>query len=110
LPEVIAMRSGMFRAALFSASLLGALPAHAAAYSALYVFGDSLSDNGNIPAASGYRPSAPYADGRFSNGPVAVEYLADNLGLARPTCTITPSAARRPACTTPICRRPQPAS
>ena len=55
--------------------------AAAAPYSAMYVFGDSLSDNGNIPAASGYRPSAPYYDGRFSNGPVAVEYLANNLGI-----------------------------
>ncbi len=48
----------------------------------LFVFGDSLSDGGNSglvsQAASGgsfIYPPAPYADGRYSNGPVAVEQL-----------------------------------
>jgi phospholipase/lecithinase/hemolysin len=44
----------------------------AAAFEHLVVFGDSLSDTGNA--------------GRFSNGPVWVEYLADRLGL-----TLSPS-------------------
>jgi phospholipase/lecithinase/hemolysin len=50
-------------------------------YSAAFVYGDSLSDNGNLFAADGgtYPPSPPY-DGRFSNGPVAVEQLATLLG------------------------------
>lgn len=40
-------------------------------------FGDSLSDNGNLFAASGgTQPPAPYVNGRFSNGPVWVELLA----------------------------------
>src|SRR3954447_10512298 len=39
----------------------------APAFEHLVVFGDSLSDTGNA--------------GRFSNGPVWVEYLADRLGL-----------------------------
>ena len=60
----------------------------AASYSDLYVFGDSLSDNGNLHALSaslnlpgvGAQPQSPYVDGRFSNGKVAVEYLADSLG------------------------------
>jgi phospholipase/lecithinase/hemolysin len=52
----------------------------AAAYSGIYVFGDSLSDNGNLFAATGYPPS-PYWNGRFSNGPVAVENLASGLGV-----------------------------
>lgn len=58
-----------------------ALPATGAAssYSQLIVFGDDLSDNGNLFAAKGY-PPFPYAQ-RFSNGPVAVEYLAASLGI-----------------------------
>ncbi|KAB8314729.1 SGNH/GDSL hydrolase family protein [Tolypothrix campylonemoides VB511288] len=49
----------------------------------LYVFGDSLSDVGNVLQATGgtYPPSPPYFQGRYSNGPVWVEYLASDLGL-----------------------------
>jgi len=41
-------------------------------------FGDSLSDNGNLYAATGgtQPPSPPYYDGRFSNGPVWIENIA----------------------------------
>ncbi len=53
--------------------------AQASTYSAVVVYGDSLSDNGNLYAATG-QPGAPYYDGRRSNGPVAVEQLATNLG------------------------------
>lgn len=59
-------------------------------FSSVIAFGDSLSDNGNY-----YRlvdkltpltpqdgaPPLPYFFGRFSNGPVAVELLAANLGI-----------------------------
>lgn len=46
-------------------------------YSNLYVFGDSLSDTGNLQAIlqDGVTPS------RFTNGPVAVEVIASVLGL-----------------------------
>ena len=49
----------------------------------LYVFGDSLSDTGNLSALTfGIEPpSPPYFDGRFSDGPVWVETLAPLLGL-----------------------------
>ena len=50
------------------------------AYSAVVVYGDSLSDNGNLFGAIGY-PPPPYYMGRFSNGPVAVEQLTADLGL-----------------------------
>lgn len=61
---------------------LAAAPvAHADSYSAVVVYGDSLSDNGNLYAAVGY-PPAPYYNGRFSNGPVAVEQLASTLGAS----------------------------
>ena len=47
---------------------------------ALYVFGDSLSDQGNAYSTTGGFPPAPYAQ-RASNGPVAVEALASRLGV-----------------------------
>jgi phospholipase/lecithinase/hemolysin len=54
----------------------------AALIEALFVFGDSLSDAGNAAALSGdtFPPSPPYAR-RFSNVPVAAEYLATALGV-----------------------------
>jgi phospholipase/lecithinase/hemolysin len=52
----------------------------AAKFNELYVFGDSLSDTGNFFKATGQPPS-PYFEGRFSNGRVWVEYLADSLKL-----------------------------
>ncbi|MGC9503232.1 alkaline phosphatase D family protein [Baaleninema sp.] len=49
----------------------------------LIVFGDSLSDVGNVfTATSGTLPaSPPYFEGRFSNGRLVVEQLADAVGL-----------------------------
>jgi outer membrane lipase/esterase len=58
-------------------------PAFAAAapITSLYVFGDSLSDQGNAFILTGGFPPQPYAQ-RASNGPVAVERLANDLGIA----------------------------
>jgi phospholipase/lecithinase/hemolysin len=51
-------------------------------FASIYAFGDSLSDAGDDYAATlGQVPSAPYNDGRFSNGNVWVQDLAQNLGL-----------------------------
>jgi phospholipase/lecithinase/hemolysin len=49
----------------------------------LFVFGDSLSDIGNLfEKTAGLVPSSSrYFEGRFSNGPLAVEILAEALGL-----------------------------
>src|SRR3954469_12489797 len=51
-----------------------------------YTFGDSLSDSGNIFAATSAlgapNPPAPYFQGRFSNGRVFTELLGNNLALA----------------------------
>ncbi len=58
--------------------------AQAGPYSNLFVFGDSLSDTGNLfLATSGTQPPAgqPYFSGRFSDGPVWVDHLAAGLGL-----------------------------
>lgn len=47
-------------------------------FTSVVVFGDSLSDNGNLFRAS-VLPAPPYWQGRSSNGPVAVENLAQSL-------------------------------
>lgn len=66
-----------------------------ATYSGVYVFGDSLSDNGNnrlalpnaadgatqIITGNSYIPSLPYASGVYSNGPVWFNAYATGLGL-----------------------------
>jgi phospholipase/lecithinase/hemolysin len=67
----------------FLLSFLFPLRASAASFSNLYVFGDSLSDQGNVFNATGgaIPPSPPYFDGRFSNGLLWVDYLAQDLGL-----------------------------
>ncbi len=69
---------------LFSSLSFAATPQ----FGELIVFGDSLSDTGNIKSlvdagivSPDPHPSPPYAPGRFSNGPVAVEGLAAALGL-----------------------------
>lgn len=80
----------MIRAFLLCVAMFAAAPQAAhAAFSSLYVFGDSLSDNGNAFALSGgiWPPSPPYAQ-QFSNGPVAAQRLADRLGV-----TLTRSTA-----------------
>ena len=70
----------IFRAVLsvLSAFALSTAAAHADGYSAVIAYGDSLSDNGNLFAAVGL-PTAPYFQGRLSNGPVTVEQLASML-------------------------------
>jgi phospholipase/lecithinase/hemolysin len=60
-----------------------AIIAPAGGYGAVYAFGDSLSDAGNVSLATlGMVPVSPiYSDGRFSNGDVWVQDLARDLGL-----------------------------
>lgn len=81
--------------AALAAATLASLPAQAAPFfSGLFVFGDSLSDNGNNAAAAGlydptqtvtgnsYVPSSTYAPARtYSNGPVWASYFASMLGV-----------------------------
>ena len=56
-------------------------------FSNLVVFGDSLSDAGNVFEASGglFPPSPPFANGRFSNGDLIVDIIADEFGLPENT-------------------------
>jgi phospholipase/lecithinase/hemolysin len=78
--------------------LASALPALALPYSGIYIFGDSLSDVGNVqnvystlphpPGAPSTVPGAPYdSAGRASNGPIYIDTLARGLGF-----TATPSS------------------
>lgn len=77
------MRRGWsWAAGVLALAVSGSVPA---AYSGLYVFGDSLSDNGTLAGAFGVNLPAPWSSdpplNRVSNGPVAVERLAARLGL-----------------------------
>jgi outer membrane lipase/esterase len=66
----------------FAAATVVSLPAQAA-LSGITVFGDSLSDTGNVFLATGGAiPPAPYFAGRFSDGAVWTDYLAGGLGFA----------------------------
>lgn len=65
--------------------VMGALlpSAGAGTIDAIYAFGDSLSDVGNVfTATGGAIPGPPYVNGQFSNGPVWIQDLAAGLGLA----------------------------
>jgi phospholipase/lecithinase/hemolysin len=75
-------RAAFALTACFSGALLGAVAASAADFSAEYVFGDSLSDNGNLAVLTGDFPDPPSYDNSFTNGPVAVQLLAESLGLS----------------------------
>jgi outer membrane lipase/esterase len=54
-------------------------------FTSVTVFGDSITDSGNIPALTGNfdeTPSPPYFNGRFSSGPVFVELFPARLGVS----------------------------
>jgi phospholipase/lecithinase/hemolysin len=62
-------------------SLLNGTALPAPHFDHLYAFGESMSDTGNFFKVTG-QPVPPYAGGRFTNGPVWVEYLEHDLGLS----------------------------
>ena len=74
-----------FAPVAFAALLAVAAPLASASsvpYSSIVVYGDSLSDNGNLYAATGgLAPAPPYVNGEFSNGQVAVQQLAALWGV-----------------------------
>lgn len=87
------MKSREFLGRCLSVALIAACSigsASAAAYSGLYVFGDSLSDVGNVfISTNGTEPvSPPYSEGRFSNGNLWVQDVAASLGLGPVTASL----------------------
>ncbi|KAI1270822.1 hypothetical protein F5Y07DRAFT_406829 [Xylaria sp. FL0933] len=67
----------------FVSSALIAAAAAVANFEVLVAFGDELSDNGNGSYAHGISgsPANVYGFGTWTDGPVAVQYLADLLGV-----------------------------
>jgi phospholipase/lecithinase/hemolysin len=54
-------------------------------FSSIVVFGDSLSDPGNLPKLLNINyPPPPYFENQFSNGPVYAKYLNDLFGIGAP--------------------------
>jgi phospholipase/lecithinase/hemolysin len=82
-PSTLSFISADVAAALTSAAPVApTVAAPGAPYPAMYVFGDSLSDTGNVSLATlGQVPVSPYADRSFSNGPVWAQDLAQSLHL-----------------------------
>ena len=92
----ITARSRVRLAALIVVLLLPSIAtAQVPQFDCLYVFGDSLADNGNIfaqttamrlepPVPPSATPHRMYFDGNFSNGYVGVEYLWQRLSGHRP--------------------------
>ena len=82
------MKKFLIVSGLILSSVLAPVRAIAATFSQIVVYGDSLSDLGRAAAATSNLPAQfkfPAYDnggGRFSNGPIWVEYLANRLGIA----------------------------
>lgn len=80
------MTFNRLRALLLPLILSVPLGALAGPYTNMFIFGDSLSDTGNLSlATSGTNPgvaNGPYDNGRYSDGALWVEGLATGLGLA----------------------------
>ncbi|MEH6355548.1 MAG: SGNH/GDSL hydrolase family protein [Marinobacter sp.] len=87
---VALFKRAIFAASItFTSSLVLAVPL---TFNNIFVLGDSLSDTGNTKSRvpfGGFAPVANFvgygSNGRFSNGPVWHEYLADSLGISRAT-------------------------
>ena len=91
----------LFTAAIsLGATLLLPAASHALSYDAEYVFGDSLSDRGNLAETGILQteaglpvtnfPDPPSNHDSFTNGPTAVQVLANDLGLnANPSLWVT---------------------
>ncbi|MGV8930313.1 MAG: autotransporter domain-containing protein [Brevundimonas sp.] len=87
------LRNAALAALTVAAAGAFASAASAQTYNRLVVFGDSLSDNGNLYAVTGNTTptSPPYFQGRFSNGPVFTELLGFNAGRFTAGAAVTGS-------------------
>lgn len=80
------MKYQLFAVSVFAATCCLSARAIAADFTGVYVFGDSLSDTGNLfnvtEALTGTgSPQPPYFEGRISNGPNWIDFLATDLGI-----------------------------
>lgn len=83
------MRASSVFAALVAASLSPL--AFAGQFSRVVSFGDSLSDAGNVSANTfGFVPGFGYFNGRFSNGPIWTDLVAQSNGLPTPLPALAP--------------------
>lgn len=80
------MKKQIFASGFFLFCLISPQKALAANFSQIYAFGDSLTDTGNAFIGSqGQIPVSPaYFNGRFSNGPVWVDYFGEQVGDLEP--------------------------
>jgi len=79
-----ALRQTVLAAAL-STSFFSGIAAAQNQYSGIVIFGDSLSDPGNIPRFFGINyPPAPYFENQFSNGPIYAKSLDALFGISTP--------------------------
>ena len=91
------MKKALTTAGFVIFSVMLPMKAMASNFSQFYVFGDSLSDTGNIFTATegltnpetAIPPNPPYAPGRFSNGDIWVDFVGDEIGLT-PTTFLSP--------------------
>ena len=101
------IRRRVLATGFFVLSVLFPVKTFAATFSGIYVFGDSLSDPGNVfnvskqinsvdPTSPIVPPSPPYFNGRLSNGPNWVDYLSKDLGL-NPTAFTSLASGGNPA-------------
>ena len=87
------MKQNYAIACLLSLSLCLPLCASATPIGDIFVFGDSLSDQGSISMLTGGSvPGPDYFNGRFSNGPIYTDFMAQRLGLPLSPAPIFPSA------------------
>jgi outer membrane lipase/esterase len=85
-PEVLVEKPIDYSTDLIDISRLLILPSRSSdSFNKLVVFGESLSDNGNLYRLKKYSwlEKAPYFEGRTSNGPVWTERLADSLKVEK---------------------------
>ncbi|KAK5105170.1 hypothetical protein LTS08_001444 [Lithohypha guttulata] len=80
---MITNRRPLFHLASLSTALAAPHLQARASISSIVAFGDELSDNGNGSYAHGVTgdPATVYGYGTWTNGPVAVSYLASSLGV-----------------------------
>jgi phospholipase/lecithinase/hemolysin len=80
----MSIRSTLLVCAILTCLVLSPIAAEATTpqFTAIYVFGDSYCDVGNLSFATGGEfPGPLYYNGRFSNGPIWAEHVASAWGL-----------------------------